>query len=459
MLPFLALSLLAAGGPCVAPTPGPVTWWGGDANALDLVSTNHAAPFNGAAYAPGLVAQAFSLDGVDDYVQAPDGVGAFASDAFTVDFWMRAADPGNSAYLLGRSHPDSGQGFDLRLNAGALQVVGVNGWGFNIVTGAVIVTDTWQHVALASTASTVELYVGGMLAGTSARAAIPTSSNPFRIGYTTGYGGSPFAGRIDEVAISDRALGAAEIAAIVAAGSAGRCRSCAPAPPGLVSWWRGEDDARDAAGANHGTLVGGAGFAAGKVGRALTFDGLGGHMQTSHGFAYTADLSVAAWLRPQQTGSLAFVIGTEDGFGQSDGGWGLHWDNPAGNFSFGAGCGAGNWTWGATAAGFAAGEWHHVAGVFAGPVGRVYVDGALAVEFPRTCAILPGTALRLGLYPNRPARPYLGALDEAAVFSRALLADELAALYNASGAGQCVDRIFVDGFEAPPTLTAPGEGW
>ena len=56
-------------------------------------------------------------------------------------------------------------------------------------------------------------------------------------------------------------------------------QTCADAPPGLVSWWRAEGDALDSVGASHGTLVGGASFAAGLVGQAFSLDGIDDHVQ------------------------------------------------------------------------------------------------------------------------------------------------------------------------------------
>src|SRR5262245_15525608 len=46
------------------------------------------------------------------------------------------------------------------------------------------------------------------------------------------------------------------------------------APPGLVSWWRGEGNANDSVGSNHGALRGGTGFGPGRVGQAFAFDGV-----------------------------------------------------------------------------------------------------------------------------------------------------------------------------------------
>jgi hypothetical protein len=50
--------------------------------------------------------------------------------------------------------------------------------------------------------------------------------------------------------------------------------NCLPPPEGLISWWPADGDATDLVGANDGTLVGGAGFAAGHVDDAFLFDGV-----------------------------------------------------------------------------------------------------------------------------------------------------------------------------------------
>jgi hypothetical protein len=48
---------------------------------------------------------------------------------------------------------------------------------------------------------------------------------------------------------------------------------CTPAPPGLVAWWPANGTANDAAGANHGTLLNGVTYTAGKVGQGFAFPG------------------------------------------------------------------------------------------------------------------------------------------------------------------------------------------
>ena len=50
-------------------------------------------------------------------------------------------------------------------------------------------------------------------------------------------------------------------------------QECSPAPDGLVSWWPGDGNANDLQGPNHGTLMHGTTFAAGRVGQAFWLDG------------------------------------------------------------------------------------------------------------------------------------------------------------------------------------------
>ncbi|MCK4332964.1 MAG: hypothetical protein KAV40_05230, partial [Thermoplasmatales archaeon] len=71
---------------CVSPPPDLVSWWPGDENAEDFVDGNHGTLENGATYAAGKIDQAFSFDGVDDYVDVGD-IGVTGD--WTIDFWTK----------------------------------------------------------------------------------------------------------------------------------------------------------------------------------------------------------------------------------------------------------------------------------------------------------------------------------------------------------------------------------
>src|SRR5262249_31808080 len=49
--------------------------------------------------------------------------------------------------------------------------------------------------------------------------------------------------------------------------------TCLPPPSGLAGWWRGEGNAFDEVGTNHGTQVGGVGYSTGTLGQAFNFNG------------------------------------------------------------------------------------------------------------------------------------------------------------------------------------------
>ncbi|RMD84591.1 MAG: LamG domain-containing protein, partial [Candidatus Dadabacteria bacterium] len=158
-----------------------------------------------------------------DYVEISDAsVGTFGSSDFSVLFWFKADSLGSARYLMGKSLPDFGQGWDIRLDNQVIDVVGVNGWNVNITTSAFATAGTWYHVALVGSATTVQIYVDGALAGSTGRA-VGTSGAPFRIGMTTNYGGTAFPGLIDDVMMFDRALSPFEIASVIAEATGSAC--------------------------------------------------------------------------------------------------------------------------------------------------------------------------------------------------------------------------------------------
>jgi hypothetical protein len=77
------------------------------------------------------------------------------------------------------------------------------------------------------------------------------------------------------------------------------------------------------------------------------------------------------------------------------------------------------------------GEWHHVAGVFDGAEGRIYVDGEVAGSGPSTGAGTGVTVMRFG----QISRGGSGngscpcAIDEVRIFARTLTPEEVTAEY------------------------------
>lgn len=79
---------MCAQGACTPPPSGLVSWWDGDSvsgtTAFDIWDGNDGTLQNGATFAPGMVGEAFSFDGVNDYVNVPDNANLDLNE-FTVE--------------------------------------------------------------------------------------------------------------------------------------------------------------------------------------------------------------------------------------------------------------------------------------------------------------------------------------------------------------------------------------
>ena len=262
-----------------------------------------------------------------------------------------------------------------------------------------------------------------------------------------------------------------------------------PAPSGLVSWWRGEGNCRDAQGGNNGTLENGATFAPGRVGQAFSFDGVKSYTKIPRAASLDPgdQVTIDCWVRAETNNAIGSRIEglvVSDFYGLEIGGP----LNPGVIFFISTNSGS-TWTltWDSNRQGavFRSGEWHHLAGTYDGAKLQLYVDGQpWGVPTPATGRISPmlrgsrhfemslgGNRLQLdvGGQPSRRATPaarrisplaggsfvaigsedgktsvpncigtryFAGQMDEVDIFNRALSAGEIAAIYNAGAAGK-----------------------
>ncbi|MBU4029984.1 MAG: LamG domain-containing protein [Proteobacteria bacterium] len=428
---------------CTPPPANMVSWWGGDNNTLDMVGTNHGTLVNGVTYAAGMVSQAFSLDGVDDYVEiAGSEPGDFGSNAFSVNFWMYSNNNGSNTYLLGKSHPDGGQGWDVRLNNNTIQVVGINGWDFNITSDTSATANTWHFISISATDTEVNLYIDGGLKGTSLRSTISSTTNPFRIGYTSNFGGTAFNGLLDEINMFNRALTPEEIVASYNAGSAGICRTCIPVPTDVTAWWRAENNAEDSLGNYDGAMLG-ATFAPGKIGQAFSL-GVNEYVDLPDGFAdFTTGFTVGLWANPSASGNWARFLELGNGYQNDNILFLRRQTNDQLAFQV--------YTGGVlTGTAYALNaiindEWHYYAATMDtdGNV-QLYKDGApLTMAVDSSTVDVPANVTRTINYigksswPTPPDEYYSGKIDEVMIFNRALSANEIATLYNTGSTGTC----------------------
>lgn len=231
----------------IAPPAGMTHWWTGDGNVNDIIGGRSAVLQNGAGFAPGMVAQAFSLDGVDDFVSVPDDPSLnFGTRDFTVDLWVKFNDPNTGEQIIAEKYIETYE-----------QVTGVPRKGWTLtktvdnkidlagplpsgmptlveVTPPEILANSWIHIAITRNGNDFTIFWNGTPLGTGTAAVDLDSTSSLKFGHRGNPDDTPGSvdtrgfylnGGIDEVEIFGRALSAEEIQAIYNAGSAGKIKT------------------------------------------------------------------------------------------------------------------------------------------------------------------------------------------------------------------------------------------
>ena len=211
---------------CFETPSGIVSWWTADGNGNDIVGPNDGTTVNGAAFAAGRVDQAFSLDGVDDFVQVTTPVNLpLGNSARSFSVWFktpRVLTTSTESAIVQYGTANSNQMFGLITSGNAPGKLYFYGHSNDLAGTTTIQPDTWYHGAVTHDGSTLRLYMNGQLDASSPKTLDTVlDGNGLTIGYRNG--SSLWEGLMDEVQVFDRALSAEEIAAIHGAGSSGVC--------------------------------------------------------------------------------------------------------------------------------------------------------------------------------------------------------------------------------------------
>ncbi len=230
---FAVDGTITLGGTSSAPA-GPVALWHADESAADAAGTNHGTLEGTVTYATGRVGQAFKFTGSTGAVRMGTDALRQPFAALTMTAWVNPTATGSSgnAYGLTVLSRTDGDGFALRVLAGKLQADLRLAGGDYTVTFPGQTTNlplnAWSHLAVTYDGAVITGYVNGVSVGTVAatgalRAANPTTNlligNEPQEGSLQG-AGFPWPGMLDEVAVYDRALTAAEVQGAAAAGGA-----------------------------------------------------------------------------------------------------------------------------------------------------------------------------------------------------------------------------------------------
>ncbi len=226
---------------------------------------------------------------------------------------------------------------------------------------------------------------------------------------------------------------------------------CTPPPSGLVSWWPGDGTAVDIVDSNNGTVMNGASFAQGKVGKAFLLDGINDYVQIPHSAKLnpTGNFTVDAWIYPTRD-AHATVIGKwgdrldwsnqrawvlavrpnrrvefsiSDSLHQSDSSFHI-FKTPVGTIELN--------------------QWNHIAGVYNKITGsrRIYINGVkISERVDQSITIFKSIAdvsIGVELYsPYSSDYFFPGLIDEVDFYNKALTGGEIRAVYSAGSSGKC----------------------
>jgi autotransporter-associated beta strand protein len=230
-----------------SPVPlGIIGWWPGEGNADDLAGASDGVLLGGAtATDPGMVGQAFNLDGANGYVSIPDSP-ILRPTNLTVEAWVlftsldslaSGGSPAGEQYIVFKQNTRSSNfegiylGKERRANGDVFvfETSSASGAIAKVTSATTISTGVWYHVASVRGSNFTQLYVNGQLESQT-NVAFPQDygDHPLFFGSSgQSYWDHKLAGLLDEVSLYDRPLAADEIAAIYAAGPAGKCREAA----------------------------------------------------------------------------------------------------------------------------------------------------------------------------------------------------------------------------------------
>jgi serine protease AprX len=212
------------------------------------------------------------------------------------------------------------------------------------------------------------------------------------------------------------------------------------------AYWRlGETDgtlARDESGNGFagtyfaGTTLGAGGALQGDLDRAALLDGVSGQVQVAGVSAsvFNSGFTLEAWVKADTAQADRGLVGK---WRYVDGGGALLWLDTSGNYTLAVTSDQTRYL--RTTVAPAIGEWEHLVGTWDGATLRLYRNGALLGA--RAFAGFPGETaanFRIGNRSGGDGHAFDGALDEVALYRRALSAEEIQAHFEAA-ASDCRD--------------------
>ncbi|MFH0834625.1 MAG: LamG-like jellyroll fold domain-containing protein, partial [Patescibacteria group bacterium] len=380
---------------------GRVAYWKMDNNWKDSSGSNDGTANGGVNFASGKFGSAGSFDGTDDYVGVADDNSLKGMSAISVSFWVNPSESQTTGIVDKNRYSE----WNVHLLSNQVRFEGknVNSDSIRFTSNSTVNLNRWTFVTVVYENNTKKIYFDGVeqsiTIDDNGTGAIYASTNPIYIGRV--HDGHYFKGSLDDVAIYNRSLSAAEIAqlyqkdALKFTGDPLAQFGGVLNSDSLVGFWKMDGDFTDSFGSLDTTANGGATTATGRFGSAANLDGLDDYLDI--GDTSQNINSISFWILPENASRDVIDL---DG--------GSHY------ISLSSGT--------ISATGFTA--------------PKIFVDGYETTKVSNNVwhhiAITTSTAIDANAFKiGKKTTFFDGKLDEVALFSRQLSASEIATIYAA----------------------------
>ncbi|HXG49280.1 MAG TPA: LamG-like jellyroll fold domain-containing protein, partial [Methylomirabilota bacterium] len=524
---------------CAEASANLVAWWPAEDHSYDIIGERLAVLQGDATYTVGHIGQGFLFGGAGGRVRVLEHQSTDLSRLarWTIEGWVRPASFNNAQYPTIYSEGNRIVTLGLQNGTGRLESWVNNDSNRRLVSTNALTLDAWNHVALVYDGTRRYLYLNGVLTGSTNTLPITDDSAGAAIGQSTANDSTTvFQGAVDELSLYNTNLTAAQIAAIHAAGAAGKCFGdsmapqfvldpvsqngflggtvtltalaagcpvigyqwlfngtpldgaasysltlsnltfahaggyalrainpygsttsavaqvvvpwCTAPPTNLVAWWPADGSGVDAVDHHDGAVWGGTTYGPGVAGSAFSFNGTDAYAavpdapELSPHVGTNGEMSVEVWVKLDQLPQADAVTGQGRRVALAKGSPG-QWEyglsiTTAGIPEFYAWTSAGSVVAGVTGGQILTGQWHHVVATLQkGDALKLYQDGLLVGTSTNFTGDTADGNSPLYLGRRGDAQFLKGWVDEAALYSRALTAAEVTALYAADGSGKC----------------------
>ncbi|TCO54365.1 LamG-like jellyroll fold domain-containing protein [Actinocrispum wychmicini] len=181
---------------------------GAGSTVLDRTGKGHMGTLSGASWSPGHTSGGLSFNGVDNLVTIPDAADLRLGNAMTLEAWVKPTANNIWRTAILKERPG---GLAYALYAAPASGYFVSGNDQSVTGPSALPVNTWSHLAVTYSGTTMRLYVNGTEVATApVTGPITSSTSPLRLGGNLIWG-EYFAGEMDDVRIYSRALSAAEV--------------------------------------------------------------------------------------------------------------------------------------------------------------------------------------------------------------------------------------------------------